>query len=67
MSSKRKKRSKVTKKQLGLANAKEEDKLIWEVIEEIMKVVPEEIINLLPVDGSEQHDHYIYGTPKKIS
>ena len=31
----------------------------------IMKDVSEEELAGWPVDGSEQHDHYIYGTPKK--
>lgn len=26
--------------------------------------VPEEVLEQLPSDGAEQHDHYIYGTPK---
>ena len=25
----------------------------------------EEELNNLPVDGAEEHDHYLYGTPKK--
>ena len=25
----------------------------------------EEELNQLPIDGAEQHDHYIYGTAKK--
>jgi len=29
-----------------------------------MKDVPKEDFEKLPSDGSEQHDHYIYGTPK---
>ncbi len=38
---------------------------IWEEIEEIIAGVPDEEFNKLPVDGAEQHDHYIYGTPKR--
>ena len=38
---------------------------LWEAVAEVMKGVPEEVIDSLPVDGAEQHDHYIYGTPKK--
>jgi len=40
-------------------------KPIWQVAQEIMADVPDEIINQLPTDGSSQHDHYIYGTPKR--
>jgi putative addiction module CopG family antidote len=40
-------------------------KPIWEVFEEITKGIPEEEWAKLPIDGAEQHDHYIYGTPKR--
>jgi Arc/MetJ-type ribon-helix-helix transcriptional regulator len=40
-------------------------KPIWEVAEEIRKSVPAEEWEKLPRDGAEQHDHYIYGTPKR--
>lgn len=40
-------------------------KRIWEVAEELRKSVPDEEWDKLPVDGAEQHDHYIYGTPKR--
>ena len=29
--------------------------------------IPEEEFLKLPADGAEQHDHYIYGTPKRPS
>ena len=38
---------------------------IEEVIREIVARVPEEEWDRLPPDLSEQHDHYIYGTPKR--
>jgi len=38
---------------------------IWEVAAELRKNVPEEEWTKLPVDGAAQHDHYIYGTPKR--
>lgn len=40
-------------------------KPISEVFEEIRKGVPDEEWDKLPVDGAEQHDHYIYGLPKR--
>ena len=40
-------------------------KPIWEVFQEISASIPEEEWAKLPVDGAEQHDHYIYGTPKR--
>ncbi len=38
---------------------------IWEVFQESLTDIPEEEIDLLPHDAAEQHDHYLYGTPKK--
>jgi len=40
-------------------------KRIWEVAEELRKSIPDEEWAKLPVDGAEQHDHYIYGLPKR--
>lgn len=40
-------------------------KSLWDEIREITADVPEEVWERLPRDGSEQHDHYLYGTPKK--
>lgn len=41
-------------------------KPIWEEIAELHKDFPEEAWANLPVDGSAQVDHYIYGSPKRI-
>ncbi len=43
----------------------EAGKPIWEVIIERMKDVPPEELAKLPRDGAEEHDHYLYGTPKR--
>ncbi len=40
-------------------------KPIWEVIEEENRSIPPEVWDALPSDLSEQHDHYIYGSPKR--
>lgn len=40
-------------------------KHISEVIQENMRDVPAEILAAMPSDGASQHDHYIYGLPKK--
>ncbi len=29
------------------------------------RALPQETLDLLPTDGASQHDHYIYGTPKR--
>jgi hypothetical protein len=40
-------------------------KTIWEEIRDITRDVPDEVWERLPRDGAEQHDHYLYGAPKK--
>jgi putative addiction module CopG family antidote len=41
-------------------------KPIWEVIQEISATVPGEVWDTVPTDLAAQHDHYLYGTPKRI-
>ena len=36
-------------------------------IREIWADIPDEVRAGLPTDGASQHDHYIYGTPKRTS
>jgi hypothetical protein len=38
---------------------------IWQKIRARAKNVPEKIWDEMPKDGSEQHDHYLYGAEKK--
>jgi hypothetical protein len=38
---------------------------ISDVILEKMSKVPPEIMATMPKDGASQHDHYIYGLPKR--
>ena len=38
---------------------------VWEVITERMKAVPPEVFERLPHDGASEHDHYLYGLPKR--
>jgi len=38
---------------------------IADIIIENMKDVPPEIMATMPEDGASQHDHYIYGWPKR--
>jgi predicted DNA-binding antitoxin AbrB/MazE fold protein len=38
---------------------------IWERIIALTADAPPEELAKLPVDGASQHDHYIYGTPKR--
>jgi hypothetical protein len=39
---------------------------LWEVFSELTQNMTPEEIAQLPTDGAEQHDHYIYGTPKRL-
>ena len=47
-------------------DAEAPDRPIWELIEEENRAIPPETWDVLPTDLSEQHDHYVYGTPKRI-
>ncbi len=38
---------------------------IWKRAQAITADLSEAELAQLPIDGSEQHDHYIYGTPKR--
>lgn len=38
---------------------------IWEVLVEMSAEIPDEMWAELPSDGSVNHDHYLYGAPKK--
>ena len=40
---------------------------ISEVIRDRMRGVPAEVWAQLPTDGASEHDHYIYGLPKRNS
>jgi hypothetical protein len=42
-----------------------EHRHIADIICEDMQDVPPEIMAQMPEDGASQHDHYIYGWPKK--
>lgn len=55
-----------TVNQKKLADVQDE-RPIWEVIDEITSNVPDEIWDTLPKDGAAEVDHYLYGTPKKHS
>jgi hypothetical protein len=47
--------------------APRESRPIWEVILDDMKDVPLEEFAQLPKDGASEHDHYLYGHPKRNS
>ncbi len=43
----------------------EAGKPIWEIIDEENRSIPPEVWDDLPTDLAAQHDHYLYGTPKR--
>jgi Arc/MetJ-type ribon-helix-helix transcriptional regulator len=47
------------------ADANQHRKPIWERILERSAAIPDEEWDKLPTDLAEQHDHYLYGTPKR--
>jgi Protein of unknown function (DUF2281) len=40
-------------------------KSIWEKIDDRLSGMPDAVWETVPTDGSYQHDHYLYGTPKQ--
>jgi hypothetical protein len=44
---------------------REDSRPIWEIITELSSEIPMEEWAKLPADGAEQHDHYLYGSPKR--
>lgn len=40
---------------------------LWDTIEGLVAALPPEVVESLPEDGSEHHDHYIHGTRKRAS
>lgn len=49
----------------GPAGPPTADKPIWDVIRDIAATVPDQVWAAVPTDLAEQHDHYLYGTPKR--
>lgn len=38
---------------------------IWQRFQEAARAIPEEELASLPPDGASEHDHYLYGLPKR--
>ncbi len=49
----------------GEVNTEKHPKPIWQIFEEKIKEIPEEEFDHVPADAAAEHDHYLYGTPKK--
>ncbi|HLN29087.1 MAG TPA: AbrB/MazE/SpoVT family DNA-binding domain-containing protein [Gemmataceae bacterium] len=41
------------------------EKSLLAFFDETIRALPPEVVAEWPADGAEEHDHYIYGTPKK--
>jgi predicted DNA-binding antitoxin AbrB/MazE fold protein len=39
--------------------------MLGEEIAALVEALPPEVVDTWPTDGASQHDHYIYGTPKR--
>ncbi|HUK89628.1 MAG TPA: hypothetical protein VLZ81_04445 [Blastocatellia bacterium] len=46
-------------------NSQPQAQHIWDEIAAISADLPDEAWADVPVDGADQHDHYLYGTPKR--
>lgn len=49
----------------GLVKKSHIEKTLWQRIDERVREMPAEVWMNIPADGAEQHDHYLYGVPKK--
>lgn len=47
------------------AETKSTGRPVWEIVSERMKDLPPDIFERLPRDGASEHDHYLYGSPKR--
>jgi hypothetical protein len=50
---------------LAQKNRPEAQKKIWDILDQAANSIPPEERAKMPPDGSYQHDHYLYGTPKR--
>jgi len=55
---------------LVLDTAEDEDsavaeKSIWQVAEDLVRDIPRDVLDSIPVDGAAHHDHYLYAAPKR--
>lgn len=38
---------------------------LWDMVKDRVGSIPDDVLQNLPSDGAENHDHYLYGAPKK--
>ncbi|CAN5571420.1 hypothetical protein BH10ACI2_BH10ACI2_26150 [soil metagenome] len=46
-------------------NISESTRSFMDIVREIEDTIPIDVLNSLPIDGAKNHDHYLYGAPKK--
>jgi hypothetical protein len=39
----------------------------WKAFTRQIQTLPDEVFERLPTDGASEHDHYLYGSPKRNS
>jgi predicted DNA-binding antitoxin AbrB/MazE fold protein len=42
-----------------------EEKPIWEFAADLVRDIPEEVLDRVPTDGAAEHDHYLYASNKR--
>lgn len=50
-----------------LAHPQTDGQTLWDMIQECTKDVPPEAWEEVPADGALNHDHYLYGAPKRYN
>lgn len=50
-----------------LLQPKSDGQTMWDMIQECTKNVPPEAWAEVPADGALNHDHYLYGAPKRYN
>jgi hypothetical protein len=45
----------------------QDDRPVWERIASMAESLPDDAFEEVPSDGASQHDHYLYGSPKRKS
>jgi hypothetical protein len=57
--------TRISKAEQAIEHPENLEHSIWDNFSDFTEDIPEDILAQLPTDGAEQHDRYIYGTPKR--
>lgn len=55
----------VTKLESKQANKQHAGRTLWNMAQKYIKDAPKSELEKLPEDGASNHDHYLYGSPKR--